>query len=478
MTGSTVEDRQFQQAHDFVEAMWAALEGDPKLTERVEFTGGASLASCFACTDLWSASYATAALAVSELVAHADAGPPGVTVDRILASDSFPNQTRAVNGVPRHRERPELTTDYATRDGRFIRFQANYLHLKENIVRAIGVGEDIDAIRAAIAERDADDIEQQIVDGGGTVAASRTVEEWYEHPQGKAVAAEPLADITLGDAVVDTWRPTPTRPLAGVRVLDMTRILAGPMGTRFLAGFGAEVLRLDPPGYEEPGGSSGGELTQGKRCARLDLRIDADRARWLELLAGADVLIHGYRPGVLDSLGLTEEVRKVTRSGLVEVTLDAYGWTGPWAARRGFDTLLQSSTGISTATGAWLGLDTPHVMPSQVLDHGTGYLVAAATVRGLTRRLENGQGSRTRLALARTAHLLIQAGRPPEEQVIELPVQGPLDERTYAGLNGPIRRLRWPVEIENAPFFWERHGDPYGSSVAMWVTSPNTGRAA
>ena len=165
-------------------------------------------------------------------------------------------------------------------------------------------------------------------------------------------------------------------------MLDLTRVLAGPVATRFLAGFGADVLRIDPPEWDEPAVVP--EVTLGKRCARLDARTDDGRAHLRRLLAEADVLVHGYRPGVLDSLlGVDADGRAELRPGLVEVCLDAYGWTGPWSARRGFDSLVQMSSGIAEAGMRWAGRDVPTPLPVQALDHATGYLMAAEVIDGL-----------------------------------------------------------------------------------------------
>jgi crotonobetainyl-CoA:carnitine CoA-transferase CaiB-like acyl-CoA transferase len=191
--------------------------------------------------------------------------------------------------------------------------------------------------------------------------------------------------------------------------LDLTRVLAGPVATRFLAGLGAEVLRLDPPGWDEPGVLP--DVTLGKRRTRLDLRTRAGRDRFEALLRGADLLVHGYRPGALDGLGWDAAHRQALRPGLVEVSLNAYGWDGPWRDRRGFDSLVQMSCGIAEAGMARLGKEKPFPLPVQALDHACGYIMAAAALISLRRRRETGMGSITRLSLARVARLLL-AGRP------------------------------------------------------------------
>ena len=176
------------------------------------------------------------------------------------------------------------------------------------------------------------------------------LESWRHHPQGRAVAVEPLVEVTPTNAApVQRWRPHLDRPLDGLRVLDLTRILAGPVATLFLAGYGADVLRIDPPQWEE---ALAAEVTLGKRCGRLDAKSAAGLERLRGLVSEADVVVHGYRPGVLAALGLSDDERDLIRPGLIDVSLDAYGWSGPWAARRGFDSLVQMSCGSLTTAGS------------------------------------------------------------------------------------------------------------------------------
>src|SRR5580700_2565244 len=172
----------------------------------------------------------------------------------------------------------------------------------------------------------------------------RSAALWKVHPQGESANREPLVAAHLtSDSGTAALMSTPDHPLQGVRVLDLTRVLAGPVATRFLAGFGADVLRIDPPTWDEPGVVP--EVTVGKRCARLDLREQGDCDIFLNLLRSTDILVHGYRSDALDKLGLDARTRREIRPGLVDVALDAYGWSGPWRHRRGFDSLVQMSAG-------------------------------------------------------------------------------------------------------------------------------------
>lgn len=481
-TAGTVLSRRLYQS------MWAALGGPGAAADLVEFENGEVLPGPFAVSHVGAASFAAVGAAVADLVSTVTGKTPAVRVDRTLASVWLAYWSAPVGwdrGTPWH----GVSTDYAASDGRWVRLQANYDHLRRAAAKALGATEGREAFVRAIADMTADEAEHAIVTGGGAAAATRTLDEWAAHPQGQAAAAEPLIDTTFGDGVANhgvanhgamaNWVPTPERPLAGIRVLDITRVLAGPVGTRTLAGYGAEVLRIDPPGFLEPGGSAGGgDLTLGKRCVYLDLSTPSGRDTFLALLSQADVFVHGLRPGALDGLGLGPDVRRNAAPGVIEVTLNAYGWTGPWQARRGFDTLVQSSAGMSTELMRRGGLPGPKLLPSQVLDFATGYLVAASAIRGLAERARHGKWSTWRLALARTGALLRSAGEAPEEAPLGSPNDSWYEDRVYNFPKGPVRRLVFPTTVEKAPQFWERAGDPYGTATPIWATAPTAARTS
>ena len=295
----------------------------------------------------------------------------------------------------------------------------------------------------------------------------RSMATWATHAQGQSADREPLmAAVTTYDTGDSSLPSTPQRPLQGIRVLDLTRVLAGPVATRFLAGFGADVLRIDPPSWGEPGVVP--EVSLGKRCARLDLRSSADRAIWLELLRGADVLVHGFRADALENLGLDARTRRDIRPGPVDVSLNAYGWSGPWRNRRGFDSLVQMSAGIADSGMTLLGKDRPAPLPVQALDHATGYLMAAAVVCGLTQRIGTGRGFEARASLARTAHLLVSEPVGPATGRLTRAEDDDWSESIEATHFGPARRLRPPLTIGDAPMHWDRPAVQLGSSAPAW----------
>lgn len=449
------------------ERLWAALGGQTERVGQLAFRSEGGLPSAFYVTELAAASIATAGLALGEWLDPDASAAASLVVDRRLASFWFATSLRAQGWTP-----PDLwdaiAGNYRTRDG-WIRLHTNAPHHRDAALRVLGVGNDREQVASAVANWEAGELEQAIVAEGGCAAQMRSWADWQQHPQGIAVSREPLVvrDLQLVSAPALDIEVDRERPLAGLRVLDLTRVLAGPIATRFLAGYGAEVVRIDPPHWDEPGVVP--EVTLGKSCARLDLRQPADRERFQALLADADVLVHGYRADALDRLGFGADVRRAIAPGLVDVSLNAYGWSGPWSERRGFDSLVQMSCGIAEAGQRWRGEDKPVPLPVQALDHATGYLIAAAALRGLAERRRSGRGSRWRLSLARTAQFLLEAGVPPAAAA-ELAAETAAD--LAPGIEttpwGYARRLRPPLQVAGAPQYWELPASELGSAPAQW----------
>lgn len=431
----------------------------------VSVTGEGSLPSAFAVSDLATASIAAAGVAVSDLLARDGAAPRPVTVDRRLASMWFASSLR-----PQGWEVPSpwdaVAGDYRTADG-WIRLHTNAPAHRAAALHVLDTRAERAAVAAATLSWSAEALEGAVVAAGGCAAAMRTRVEWEASDAGRAVAAEPLiAWSDDGPAPARSWVVDPSRPLSGVRVLDLTRVLAGPVATRLLAQLGADVLRIDPPWWQEPGVVP--DVLLGKRSTRLDLRGSADRERLLDLLVGADILVHGYRPGALDGLGLGAAVRRDAAPGLIEVSLDAYGWTGPWARRRGFDSLVQMSTGIADAGMRRLGRDGPAPLPVQALDHATGYLMAYAALRALAARHRSGRIRSARLSLARTADLLVGHGTASPTSSIRPEDDGDLAPAIERTTWGPARRIRVPLTVPGVDLRADLPARDLGGDRAAW----------
>lgn len=435
----------------------------------VDLVGEPGLSSAYPVSALATGSIATAAVAVADLLAATGLPRPRVAVDRGRADVWFGTAVRPLGWAPPPPWDP-IAGDYRARDG-WIRVHTNAPHHREAALRVLGAPAEREAVAAAVQARAADALESAIVAEGGCAARLRAPAEWAGHPQGTAVAAEPLVAVepTWAGPVGENWRPSTARPLAGLRVLDLTRVLAGPVATRMLAGLGADVLRIDPPTWDEPALEP--DMTLGKRCARLDGRDPAGLERLRELVAGADVLVHGYRAGALAALGLSDAERDALRPGLVDVSLTAYGHTGPWAGRRGFDSIVQMSSGIAAAGPLDGTSERPTPLPVQALDHATGYLMAAAALAGVARRIRDGVGSRSRLSLARTAVELERA----RSTARFVPNGTSGASKVRFGTNRRITTPWGAADVAGAPLAidgvdvrWERGPRALGSDAAEW----------
>lgn len=488
-----------------IEFAWSELGGDPALLARVSAVHRPDvLPSRLPVRGLARACVGACALAGAELAARRGglARAPRVRVDDAAVATAFTSERQLlVDGRPPVPFAP-LSRFWRTADG-WVRTHANYPHHRARLLRGLGLPGDAGpaAVEGALAERAALEAEDAVDAAGGLAVALRTPQEWAGHGQAAALAARPLVERDrLDGARARAFTPldgAPLLPAAGLRVLDLTRVLAGPVATRTLALLGADVLRVDAPGLPELPDQHA-DTGFGKRSALLDLT--ADRRVLEELLAAADVVVTGYRPGALDRFGLSPEALAERRPGLVVAQVSAWGAYGPWGARRGFDSLVQAATGIAVTEGS---AERPGALPAQALDHGTGYLLAAAVLRALTEQSYDGGSRFVRLALARTALWLTGAGaaRTGEEdgkgktkesregRAEEIPAEaggvagpdaggerdgeGPAGPEPRLGeTDSPIGRLRYalaPVSFDGGPRDWARPPGPWGTDPARWL---------
>ncbi|WP_028478025.1 CoA transferase [Nocardia sp. CNY236] len=308
----------------------------------------------------------------------------------------------------------DLSGFFPTFDG-WVRTHANYPHHRTRLFAALGMPESapVDLAVTQMAMLRAEDLESRAAAHGAIAVRVRTEAEWAASPQGRAAAEGPPVAITPRSDRCEPglpWGAAPLQPLAGYRVLDLTRVIAGPVATRTLALLGADVLRLDPPQLPEISWQYA-DTCQGKRSTLVDLRTH----RIDELISTADVLITGYRPGALERAG----VHGASRPGLVHGRVSAWGDTGPWGGRRGFDSIVQAASGIAILEGAPA---VPGALPAQALDHASGYLLAAGVIDALVARSDDGVGRDVRVALARTASWLLDAPhRTPQHPEATMP---------------------------------------------------------
>jgi crotonobetainyl-CoA:carnitine CoA-transferase CaiB-like acyl-CoA transferase len=463
-----------QMAH--LAAVWR-LSGQPDAAlSRIRLRGAEPvLPSSFAIGSAAQASIAASALAAAEVFRHRTGLAQDVEVDMRNAAIEFrAEQYLRVNGAPAPEFRDRLSRTFQCGDGRWVRIHANFPHHRDGVLRILGCGHDTAAVARKLMEWEAFRFEETACSAGLVVAAMRTFSEWDAHPQGLALSRLPLLSIErIGDAPPQPLPPA-SRPLSGVRVLDLTRVIAGPVCGRTLAGHGADVLLVTArhlPSIEPLVMETG----LGKRACEIDLRSHAGQQAFRLLLQEADVLVQGYRPGGLDALGFGPEEAARIRPGIIYVSLSAYGPAGPWAERRGFDSLVQTASGFNDAEANAAGATVPTPLPAQALDRATGYLMAFAVMSALMRRAAEGGSWHVRASLEQTGLWLRGLGRiddgwripdPSFEDIADL-------TETHESGFGPLTTIRHAARLSRTPFRWDLPAMPLGSHPPAWAGRPD-----
>jgi len=459
---------------------WAALavdaDDDGPFPARLEVTGDVGhLPSRLPVEDTAIACAGAALLAAAGFAPHgADRGSRPARLDRGHVAAAFRSEAYLrLNGEPVATGFAPLSRFWPAADG-WVRTHANYPWHREALLRALGTADDPAAVATAIALLTAREAEDLVVSAGGVAAAVRSEADWRAEPAGQAVAAARLVEGTGIGGAPPRPRAAGALPASGLRVLDLTRVIAGPVATRYLAALGADVLRLDPPDRPELT-LHGYDGMPGKRSALLDLGTVEGNSRWHDLLSGADVLVHGYRPHALERFGLAPDILAERHPGLVVVSLSAWGSRGPWGGRRGFDSIVQAACGIAMAESA--DGERPGAMPCQLLDHGTGYLCAAAALRALATQARRGGTQFRELALARTAHWLLGGVRGAgQARAGGAPTGGDVSSwlTTLGSARGPVTTVRPPGELDGHGFTWPGEFSRYGGDPATWAQPAGT----
>jgi len=461
-------------AQDLVSEAWTTLVSDPAgayVAQPPLTVSGPSggLASHLRVEDTAVACVGVALMAAATLHRPQHATADGaVSVERAHVSAAVQSERYfRVAGGPAGVGFAPLSRFWETADG-WVRTHANYPWHLAALLEALGTTGEQDAVGAALSELPASAVEARVFAAGGIAGVVRSVDEWRAHPQGRALASEPLiGHRSVGDATPRTRRRGDL-PAAGIRVLDLTRVIAGPVCTRFLGALGADVLRIDPPGYPDMALGAVADTLLGKRSAGLDL-IDPDALVVMhELAHRADVVVCGYRPGSLDRFGFGAEQLAERHPGLVVVSLAAWGHSGPWAQRRGFDSVVQAPTGIAWCE-SFDGI-TPGALPCQLLDHGTGYLAAAAALDGLRRQAVHGGTHVRQLSLARTAGWLTSTETQPDVADSMDDVAPWLVDIDVGAHGATVSAVKPPGSLNGRAVRWPGPPSAYRTDSPTWIT--------
>ena len=450
--------------------LWADAGMPADVLNDVRLTGSDPvLPSSFAVGTAAQVSIAAAGLAAATL--HREAGGPAQTVSvdmRHAATEFHSEHWMRVNGNPPPPVWDRIAGVYPTADG-YVRLHTNMPHHRDGVLKILDCAYDRDAVAQALSGWKAEAFEQACADAQIVGSAYRSITEWEAHPHGQAVPDMPVVSITrIGDAPVEKL-PGGERPLSGLRVLDLTRVIAGPVCGRTLAAHGADVLLVLSPNLPNVG-ELAIDTGRGKFAAHLELRDAADRETLRGLVKGADIFVQGYRPGGLAAKGFSPEDTARIRPGIVHVSLSAYGAVGPWWAKRGFDSLVQTATGINHAEAEAAGQTAPKPLPVQALDHASGYLLAFGALAALRRRATEGGSWHVQVSLVRTGHWLRSLGRIEGGLACPAPTEAGIADYLQEGASGfgRLRSVRHAAILSKTPAHWDRPSVPPGTHEPRW----------
>ena len=463
---------------DRIQSALLSIPGcDPNRAAEVSFTGGIDpiLPTPFRIGEAAAASLAAVGLAVSDLWELRAGRRQDVGVDARQATASLRSgRYMALDGAPVAGERPSVMGVYPSRNGRWNYLHCNFPNHREAALSVLGVEEDREAVRRAVAQWDALELEEAIIAARGAGGMVRSMAEWAQHPQSAAVASLPLLEIEkIGDSPPEPL-PEGPRPLSGVRVLDLTRVLAGPTCARTLAEHGADVLKITAR-HLPSNGAQEFDTGHGKLSTYLDLREPGEVETLRGLVRDADVFSQGYRPGTLAQRGLSPEDLARLRPGIVYVSLSAFGRVGPWAERRGFDTVVQTVSGITDRQGQLFpGAEPgPQFYPVSAIDYLTGYLMAYGALTALARRVREGGSWLVRISLAQTGKWLVDRGQVPEPELAEVAAEfTPEEIADWSTVSqapaGQLRHLGPTLQLSETRPYWERPTAPLGYHEPAW----------
>jgi len=460
-----------QTPRDILAELWTSAGGEASALDAVTLTGDEpQLPSSFRIAAAAQAGVAAAGMAAAQLWQLRSGQSQDVAVDmRHAVVECRSERYLRVDGKPPGPAWDAIAGIYKTGDGRFVRLHTNFPHHRDAVCKVLNCKPERDEVQAALMQWDGEAFETAAYAGGCVVALMRSQEEWSASPHARALAQLPLLSIEkIGEAAPKPW-PKGHRPLAGLRVLDLSRVIAGPVAGRTLAVHGADVMLISSPNLPAIPWLTI-DTGRGKLTSFVDLKSEPGRHVLRGLLAEADILSQGYRPASIASLGFSPEDAARINPGIVYVSLSAYGHAGPWANRRGFDSLVQTATGFNHAEGQAAGVDGPKELPAQMLDHATGYMMAFGAMMAKARQSREGGSWHVRVSLAQTGRWLWNLGRVAdgfETEDLKGEFVMPFIEEVSSGF-GQLRSVSHSAKLSKTPAFWSRPAMPLGSHPPHW----------
>ena len=451
--------------------IWTSAGGEASALDALTLTGDEpQLPSSFRVAAAAQVSVAATGLAAAEIWKMRSGQAQDVTVDmRHAVVECRSERYLRVDGKPPPPAWDAIAGIYKTRDGRFVRLHTNFPHHRDAVCKVLNCKPEREEVQAALMQWDGEAFETAAYTSGCVVAFMRSHEQWSATPHAMALAELPLISITkIGEAAPKPW-PAGDRPLAGIRVLDLSRVIAGPVAGRTLAAHGADVLLISGPGLPAIPWLTI-DTGRGKLTSFVELKSEQGRGVLRDLLAVADIFSQGYRPRAIAGLGFSPDDAARINPGIIYVTLSAYGHAGPWAERRGFDSLVQTATGFNHAEGQAAGVDGPKELPAQMLDHATGYFMAFGAMMAKARQAREGGSWHVQVSLAQTGRWLWNLGRVADGLASE-DLKGeavrPFIEEAGSGF-GALASVKHSALLSKTPAFWARPAMPLGSHQPQW----------
>ena len=459
-----------QSPRQILSDIWTSIGGEASALDALTLTGDEpQLPSSFRVAVAAQVSVAATGLAAAGIWKMRSGQAQDVAVDmRHAVVECRSERYLRVDGKPPPPAWDAIAGVYKTRDG-FVRLHTNFPHHRDAVCKVLNCTPERDAVQAGLLQWDGEAFETAAYAGDCVVAFMRSHDQWSATPHAKALAALPLISITkIGEAAPKPW-PKGDRPLAGIRVLDLSRVIAGPVAGRTLAAHGADVLLISGPELPAIPWLTI-DTGRGKLTSFVELKNEQGRAALRDLLAGADIFSQGYRPRAIAGLGFSPEDAARINPGIIYVTLSAYGHAGPWAERRGFDSLVQTATGFNHAEGQAAGIDGPKELPAQMLDHATGYFMAFGAMMAKARQACEGGSWHVQVSLAQTGRWLWNLGRVADgfnTRDFTGETVTPFIEEVDSGF-GALRSVRHSAILSKTPAFWARPAMPLGSHPLQW----------
>jgi crotonobetainyl-CoA:carnitine CoA-transferase CaiB-like acyl-CoA transferase len=459
-----------QSPREILSDIWTSAGGEASALGALTLTGDEpQLPSSFRVAAAAQVSVAATGLAAAGIWKMRSGQAQDVAVDmRHAVVECRSERYLRVDGKPPPPAWDAIAGVYKTRDG-FVRLHTNFSHHRDAVCKVLNCKPDRDAVQAALMQWDGEAFETAAYTSGCVVALMRSHEQWSATPHARALPGLPLISIAkIGEAAPKPW-PKGERPLAGIRVLDLSRVIAGPVAGRTLAAHGADVLLISGPELPAIPWLTI-DTGRGKLTGFVELKNAQGRAALRDLMAEADIFSQGYRPQAIGRLGFSPEDAARINPGIIYVTLSAYGHAGPWAERRGFDSLVQTATGFNHAEGQAAGVDGPKELPAQMLDHATGYFMAFGAMMAKARQAREGGSWHVQVSLAQTGRWLWNLGRVADglnTRDFTGEAVTPFIEEVGSGF-GVLRSVRHSAILSKTPAFWARPAMPLGSHPPQW----------